>query len=362
MGVKEARANFAERREKIVDERFAWLADEVKKIKIRSVDRIEELVEIAGNNFEKNGIEFHFARDEREAVRVSLEFLEGCESVVKSKSLVSHEIGLPDHLEKSGISVHETDLGDVILSLVKESSRHFTMPAIHISAERVLELFDVSSIDELRQKVREGVRKKIISADGGITGANVISSDGSVLIIENEGNVRLVSSFPERHLVVTGAEKIVGSFEEAVRVAELTWRSAGYEMPSYLNVIGGLSKSGDVEKRVISGLHGPERMAVVVVDNGRIKASRTEFREALYCLRCGACHFSCPSYAALNADWGGVYSGGIGQIWNHITGKTSNPFYCLHCGICSEICPLNINTSEMLLRIKSMLAEKIRKF
>ena len=362
MGVKEARINFAKKRERIIDERFAWLAEEVRRIKADSVERIRELVETAEKNFERRGIEFYFARDAREATEISADFLEGCESAVRSKSLVGHEVGLSEHLERIGISVSETDLGDVIVSLFREHPRHFTMPAIHISAEMVLERFGVDDIDELRKRVREDVRRKIISADAGITGANVISSDGSVLIIENEGNVRLVSSIPERHLVITGVEKIVGSFDEAVRVAELTWRSAGYEMPSYLNVIGGPSKSGDVEKKLIVGLHGPERVAVVVVDNGRIRASKTEFREALYCLRCGACLFSCPSYASLNAEWGGVYPGGIGQVWNYIIERTANPFYCLHCDACREVCPLNINTSEMLLKIKFVLNEKIRKF
>jgi len=362
VGVKEAKKNFVERREKLIDDTFSPLAEEVRKIKENSIDRIEELIEAAERNFERSGIEFYFTRSSKEAIEVALEFFDGAKTVVKSKSLVAHEIGLVEELEKHGIEIFETDLGDLIVSMLDEKARHFTMPAIHISAERVFRLFDVKDENGLKQRVKEIIRERIFAADGGITGANAVSADGCAIIIENEGNVRLVSSIPERHLIVTGAEKVVETFSDAIKVAELTWRSAGYSMPSYLNVIGGLSKSGDVEKRIITGLHGPEKAGIVVVDNGRTEASKTGLKEALYCLRCGACLFSCPAYIALDAEWGSVYPGGIGQVWNYIAKHETNPFYCLNCGVCEEVCPLSINTPEMIRELKETTLRKIQKF
>ncbi|WP_457590949.1 LUD domain-containing protein [Geoglobus sp.] len=358
MGVDSARKNLDERRARLIDERFLKLAREVRRIKEESVENLEHLMDRAIKSLESAGFEVFFAKDPSEARKIALEFFEGARMVVKAKSLVTHELEIREELERHGVEVWETDLGELVVQLAGDRPRHFTMPAIHISAERAFELFGVESFEELKRKARSFVREKILSADGGITGANAVSADGGVMIIENEGNVRLVSSVPEKHLIFAGIEKIVPDTESAFKVSELTWMSAGYRLPTYLNLIAGKSKSGDIEKRIITGIHGPERVGIVLVDNGRMRARDGPFREALYCLRCGACLFSCPSYTALNADWGEGYSGGIGAIWNYITGRESNPFFCLSCGLCREICPLNIDVPEMLRLLKVINVSK----
>ncbi|WP_456478818.1 LUD domain-containing protein [Geoglobus ahangari] len=354
MGVESARKNVAERREKIVDESFFRLAEEVRRIKEESIENLDHYLDKSVASLEKSGFEVFLAKDAGEARRIALDFFDDAGVVVKAKSMVTHELGIREALEEAGKEVWETDLGELVVQLAGDRPRHFTMPAIHISAEKAFELFGVKDFEGLKERVREFVREKVMRAEGGITGANSVSADGGVMIIENEGNVRLVSSFPRKHLIFAGVEKIVPDVESAFKVCELTWRSAGYELPTYLNVIAGKSKSGDIEKRIITGIHGPERVGIVLVDNGRMAAREGEMREALYCLKCGACLFTCPSYTVLNAGWGEVYSGGIGAVWDWITGRASNPFFCLGCGLCREVCPLNIDVPKMLRTLKGM--------
>ncbi len=354
MSVKIATRNFEERRLRVVDSAFFKLSEDVRRIKEESIENLDKLLEKATKSLERNGFQVYHAKDAREARKIAEEFFEDCDLIVKSKSNVAHEVGIKEHLKAIGKEVWETDLGDLIIQLSNDSPRHFTMPAIHISAKEAMKLFGVNSIEDLKRKARSILREKIIKADGGITGANVVSADGSVFLIENEGNVRLVTSFPRKHLIFTGVEKIVGTFEDAVKVAKLTWMSAGYKTTSYLNVISGISKSGDVEKNVIYGLHGPEELGIVFVDNGRMRARDSEFREALYCLRCGACLFSCPTYIVLNADWGSIYHGGIGVIWDYITGRDFEPFLCVGCAKCREICPLKISIPEMIRKLRGL--------
>lgn len=358
MGVESARRNLDERRRKIVDSKFLMLAEEVRRIKERSIEELDHLIDKAIASLESTGFEVFVAESAKEARKIAIDFFNNSSTVVKAKSTVTHELEIREALENAGIEVWETDLGELIVQLAGDRPRHFTLPAVHLSASEAFKLFGVESIDELKARVRMLVRSKILSADGGITGANAVSADGSVMIIENEGNIRLVSSIPEKHLIFVGVEKIVDDLESAFRVCELTWKSAGYRMPTYLNIISGKSKSGDIEKNVITGVHGPERVGIVLVDNGRMRARRGRFRGALYCLKCGACLFSCPSYTALNADWGESYSGGIGTVWDYITGRKVNPFFCLGCGICREVCPLKIDVPEMLRALKGANVSK----
>ncbi|WP_052400170.1 LUD domain-containing protein [Geoglobus acetivorans] len=359
MVIKKARKNLTERRLRILNREFFRLAEDVRKIKEHSIENLEYLIDTAVKNLEKNGFEVYFAKNVREGQKVVLDFFEDSSTVLKAKSMVSHELDLNSALSEKGIEVWETDLGELVIQMLNERPRHMTMPAIHIKAEEAFKVLGVQDFEGLKAKVRKLLREKLARADGGITGANVISSDGSLFIIENEGNARLVSALPEKVMTVTGVEKIVDSFSSAVKVSEVIWKSAGYYSPSYLNVISGISKSGDIEKRIIKGLHGPSKHAILFLDNGRMKARDSAFKETLYCVRCGACQFSCPSYEALNADWGTVYSGGIGAVWNYITGSESNPFYCLNCGACVETCPLRIDVPEMLRKLKMIKIGKI---
>jgi len=212
--------------------------------------------------------------------------------------------------------------------------------------------------------VKELLRRKYVEADVGISGANVIAADtGAVVIIENEGNARLATGLPPVHIVVAGIEKIVPTFQDAMKVAEVIWRYANYKMPSYVNIIAGPSKTGDIEKTITFGAHGPREFHLVLVDNGRSKAAKDPvLKEALYCLRCGACMYACPTWRVYGGFWGGdVYVGGIGVIWTAITRGIEEAYphslLCVYAGNCVEQCPLHINTPEMIREIRKRYFE-----
>jgi|Deesub1362A_J573_1020465.scaffolds.fasta_scaffold00125_45 L-lactate dehydrogenase complex protein LldG len=350
------------------------LIEEVRKVKEDSITNLKNLVEITIENMEANGIKVIFAKtaaDAREAILEELGFSEDGKGIVaKSKSMTLEEIGLREFLEMNGFEVWETDLGEFIIQLTGDRPMHLTSPAIHISKETIAKLInerinnsgEIDSIDSIVKAVRIFLRDKLINAKAGISGSNVISAEtGSLMIIENEGNARLTTGLPRKHIAVVGIEKIVPRLSDAYRVAELTWRFAGYGMPSYFEVISSPSKTGDIEKKIVMGAHGPEELTVVLLDNGRLKASRDEvLREALKCLRCGACMYECPVFSELRGNWGEVYMGGIGVLWSAIIGSkfAHLAMACLLCSRCGEICPAGIDAGKLIREIrKRVIAE-----
>ncbi|RLI72019.1 lactate utilization protein, partial [Archaeoglobales archaeon] len=332
------------------------LAREVREIKKRSIDELKDNIKIAMESLEDNGINVHFAKDGREANKLIYDLIDG-NTVVKSKSMTSEEIGLRNFLESNGIEVWETDLGEFIIQILNEKPMHVITPAIHLTKDRIVEVLqkEINSssykIQEIVDEVRKFMREKFVSARVGITGANVLSAEtGSLILIENEGNIRLTSTLPEKHIAIVGVEKIVYGLSDALKVAEVTWRFAGYKMPSYVDIISTPSKTGDVEKVVINGMHGAKEVHVILLDNGRLKAAENDvLKEALYCLRCGACMYECQVYQNLSGYWGENYVGGIGIVWDYITKGliNENVFCCLLCGRCKEICPVNIDCAKI---------------
>ena len=284
------------------------------------------------------------------------------------------EIGLRNFLKDKGFEVWETDLGDFIIQLANDEPMHLTAPAVHLTKESIAKLMKVEKFEELESPDANSIvrliagflREKISKAEIGFTGANAIAANsGSLVIIENEGNIRLVSGLPKLHVAVVGVEKIVPSLLDAYKVAEVTWRYAGYEMPSYLNVISSPSKTGDIEKKLVKGAHGPEKVSVVLLDNGRTSA-KGSLREALKCLRCGACLFACPVFSELRGKWGDTYMGGIGVAWDAIihdaitdSGNIYQAKYkahalaCLLCSRCAEVCPMGIDSGEILRELRA---------
>ena len=248
-------------------------------------------------------------------------------------------------------------MGEFIIQILNEKPMHVITPAIHLTKEKILEVLQKEmnssaiKIHEIVDEIRKFMREKFINAKVGITGSNVLAAEtGSLILIENEGNVRLTSTLPERHIAVVGVEKIVYGLSDALKVAEVTWRFAGYKMPSYVDIISSPSKTGDIEKITVIGAHGAKEVHVVLLDNGRLRAAKNEvLREALYCLRCGACMYECQVYQNLSGHWGENYVGGIGIAWDYITkGSISDlVFCCLLCKRCKEICPVNIDCAKI---------------
>ncbi|MGI5902209.1 MAG: LUD domain-containing protein [Desulfitobacteriia bacterium] len=342
------------------------LAEEVRGIKEKARENNKELLVRAREAIENNKGKTYFASDREAAIQIVREIIGTGKVIVKSKSMLGEEIGIRKALEETGNEVWETDLGEFILQLKDERPMHILTPSIHIPKEQVAEIFSKffgreipEEIQDLVKVVREFLREKYFQADFGITGANVVAAEtGQLIIIENEGNARLCSAAPPVHIVIVGLEKLVPTFSEAMKTAEVTWRYASYTVPGYVNIISGPSKTGDIEKEITYGAHGPKELHVIFVDNGRSKIMEDkDFGQALNCLRCGGCMFECPVFQITAGHYGKTYLGGIGSIWTVFTDggleKAAPLIYtCLRCGRCQEQCPMRIEVPTMVGKLR----------
>jgi len=351
------------------------LADEVRGIKERSVQQWESLLKEASDNIVENHGQAYFAKTAEDARRIVGEIIGSKKVIVKAKSLTCEEIDLRHHLQEIGNQVWETDLGELILQLLDEEPMHILSPAIHVPKEDVAELFSKAMGKQIPPEIavevaaaREFLRQRYVEADIGISGANIVSADtGSLFIIENEGNARLCTGLPPVHIAVVGIEKLVPTLAEGFKVAETTWRYAQYTVPSYMNLISGPSKTGDIEKTTTYGAHGPKEMHVVFVDNGRsMMAKDPVLREALYCLRCGGCMYECPVFALVGGKFGYKYFIGYGAAWvAYVSGLARAApvaYTCLRCARCVERCPVKIDTGSIISRLRALLVKGYDQF
>lgn len=327
-------------------------------IRYRAIADLEKNLADFESNFERNGGKVIWALDAAEALREIETILMNHKAakVVKSKSMVSEEISLNDHLGKTGIEVLETDLGEYIVQQAGEHPYHIVTPAMHKSKEDVAVLFNEkfglpvkSTPEDITAYVRKKLREKFFYADVGITGANFIIADtGSVCVTENEGNGLLSMSFPKVHIVVTGIEKVLPSF----RNLDLFWpllatHGTGQYVTAYNSLISGPRQDGETD--------GPKEMYVVLLDNGRSQLlARKHQRRALSCIRCGACLNTCPVYKTIGGHaYGTTYSGPIGSVitpWLKGVNEFKHmSFASSLCGSCTEVCPVKINLHELLL-------------
>jgi L-lactate dehydrogenase complex protein LldF len=297
-----------------------------------------------------------------------------CKTLVKSKSMVTEEIHLNSYLEQNGIESIETDLGEYIQQLDGEAPYHIVTPAMHKSKEDVARLFADKlgvpgglSPEELTLVARQKLREKYVQAEIGVTGANFILPDiGAIAITENEGNGRLSCAWPKTHIVIVGIEKVIPSVHDlALFWPLLSTYGTGQRVTVYNTIIAGPRQANETD--------GPEEMIVILLDNGRtnLLANKTA-REALYCIRCGACLNACPVYKNIGGHaYDTTYSGPIGKVITpHLKGMDEYKhlsYASSLCGNCTEVCPVRINLHELLLNNRheavvqgnSSLAERI---
>jgi L-lactate dehydrogenase complex protein LldF len=279
-----------------------------------------------------------------------------CKTLVKSKSMVTEEIHLNDYLEKNGIESVETDLGEYIQQLDGEPPYHIVTPAMHKSKEDVAKLFasklgtrpDLTP-EELTLVARQKLREKYVEAEVGVTGANFIIADiGAIAITENEGNARLSCAWPKTHIVIVGIEKMIPSVTDmATFWPLLSTFGTGQKVTVYNTIISGPRQENETD--------GPEEMFVILLDNGRTNLlANPTAREALYCIRCGACLNACPVYKNIGGHaYETTYSGPIGKVITpHLRGVDDYKhlsYASSLCGNCTEVCPVRINLHELLL-------------
>ena len=332
--------------------------DRASYIKSKAINHLYEYLLEFEKNSTKNGAEVIWCRNSNEAIEsVKSILLENKTSLlVKSKSMTTEEINFNEHVEKLGVETLETDLGEYIVQLAGEKPYHILTPAMHKSRHDIADLFhekfntpEGSDPQFLTAYVRSKLRQKFRSADVGVTGANFLVADvGGVGLTENEGNGLMAVSFPRIHIVIAGIEKIIPSVNDLGLIWPLlATRGTGQQISVYNSLITGPGKKGETD--------GPEKMYVLLLDNGRTDLYLSDDRyEALKCIRCGACLNVCPIYKNIGGyTYSATYSGPIGSVitpfyqgkkeYSHLS------FACSVCGKCTDTCPVKIPLHKLLL-------------
>lgn len=344
-------------------ERWAAMQDQARAIKWHTLEHLDTYLDQLATNVEKAGGHVFFAKDAREAngYIVGLARARGVKTVVKGKSMVAEETGIAEELEKAGIKRTETDLGEYIVQLAHEPPYHIIAPAVHKSKEQVLELFAREGLDTagatdipgIAGVARKALREAFLQADMGMTGANFgVAETGTIAIVTNEGNGRMCSTLPRIHVATMGMERVIPRFQDLDVFLKLLTRSAtGQRITSYVSMFNGPRRSDEED--------GPEEFHLVILDNGRSRLlANQELREAMLCIRCGACLNACPVYNKVGGhSYGWVYPGPIGAVVTPvmvgIPKAKDLPFASTLCGACREVCPLKINLPRMLLALRA---------
>ena len=361
--LESATGRFSSHRVHAIAEMLAFdeLRDHFKQVRAATLAQLADHLETFEERATVAGVHVHWAKDSDEACRIVLDIAQkrGVELVTKSKSMATEEIRLNKALSAANISPVETDLGEWILQLADEPPAHIIGPALHKTKEQVAELLSKEAgrelpshdIPLLTAEARRMLREKFLQAGMGVSGGNILVAEtGSVVLVTNEGNGRLVTSAPPVHVAIVGLEKIAPDWDAAAVWLSLLARSAtGQPLSVYTSVISGPAQSEDPD--------GPEEVHVVLLDNGRTKLIGTKYEEILQCIRCGACLNVCPVYREAGGHaYGSPYSGPIGAIISPLLFGLEKyealPFASTLCGACKDVCPARIDLPRMLLELR----------
>lgn len=368
--VKYTTERLREGKRQAAEEHGNWEAwrERGRQIRLHTIAHLDYYLNEFANNARKNGVHVHFARTAAEAVKLTLEIAEQrkARTVVKSKSMVTEELHLNEALAAIDVEAIETDLGEYIIQLAGEGPSHIIIPAIHKNKQQVADLLSREAGETLPPEtailagyVRKKLRERFLEADIGMTGCNfAIAETGSMVLFENEGNARMVTTVPRTQITLMGMERIIPSWADLEVMATLLPRSAtGQKLTVYMSGITGPKREEDGD--------GPEEMHIIIVDNGRsLQLGDPEFQELLNCIRCGACLNVCPVYRHIGGHaYGGTYSGPIGAVltpalkqnvieWDDIANASSL------CGSCYEACPVKIPLHDMLVSLRRRKVEQ----
>ncbi len=352
LAMRKAFRNLSKRVERRRKE-FEDLCAEIRNVREMCVGN-EELLRETIENLEKNGFVVFEASSGDEAYEIIKREIDD-QVVVKSKSNACREIGI-EKLAEDGVEVIETDVGDRILQLLGESPSHPTGPASHLSASVIAaKLSEVLGIDvpadpqRIARIVRADIERRAAEARIGISGANAMCREGSLLVLHNEGNISDVIR-KEKWIAVVGLEKVYPSIADAVKAAKLqSFFATGRDLPSFIEIVAGNAVTADIEKTPVR--IDSRETVVVILDNGRRELIKRGFAELLYCIECGSCVANCPAHIVHR----NAYAGGRFSLLNALKDDSKELRLCLRCGRCKKACPLSIDIPEMIDRLEPPL-------
>jgi L-lactate dehydrogenase complex protein LldF len=357
----------ANRRASLVElDDFEGTRDTAKAIRNRALDNLDVWLETFERNATARGATVLWAETPADVNALVIEIAKkhAVRKIIKSKSMVSEESALDHAIEGAGMKVVETDLGEYILQINDyEPPSHIIGPALHKSKEEVAELFRKThgtpmkmGIDELCLEARGVLRDHYLTADMGVSGGNFyVAETGSVVLVTNEGNATLTTTLPKVHVAISGIEKIVPTLEDVATLMRLLPRSStGQSISNYVDVLTGAKGAGE--------FHGAEHMYFIIVDSGRSAVLGSTVREALRCIRCGACMNHCPVYQNVGGhSYGWVYPGPIGSILTPMYVGLENaqdlPAASTMCNQCGVVCPVRIPLPDLQRKLREMAFE-----
>ncbi|HEU5139951.1 MAG TPA: LutB/LldF family L-lactate oxidation iron-sulfur protein [Bacillales bacterium] len=337
-----------------------------QEIRQHTLENLDFYLEQLSDNVAARGGHVYFAKTAEDANRYIQDVVQkkNAKNIVKAKSMVTEEISLNEALEEIGCNVLESDLAEYILQIDdNDPPSHIVVPSLHKNKENIRDTFrekkgyqQTEKPEELASFAREQLRKAFLKADVGITGCNFgVAESGSVSLVTNEGNARMVTTLPKTQISVMGMERVVPTWEELDVLVTLLARSAvGQKLTSYVTGLTPGMEGGSVD--------GPEDFHLVILDGGRSNALGTEFQEALQCIRCAACVNVCPVYRHIGGHaYGSIYQGPIGAVLSPILGGYEDhqelPFASSLCAACTEACPVKIPLHEQLIKHRQNIVE-----
>ncbi|MBU0515761.1 MAG: iron-sulfur cluster-binding protein [Proteobacteria bacterium] len=345
-------------------DRYEKVRELAAAIKLKNLDRLDEKLKVLIDRMQGHGAQVHLAVDAAEANNIITQIAldRSVRRIVKSKSMTAEEIGLNPALERAGLEVVETDLGDFICQLFDDPPSHILGPALHRTRFEIARLFSDKlgmaydpTPGRMTMFAREVLREKFLGADMGLSGVNfAVAETGTLVLVTNEGNGRMSTTLPRIHVALMGLEKVVADLDDLGVFLDLLARSAsGQKMSVYTSLLSGSRRPGEPD--------GPDEMHLVILDNGRSAIlADPEMRPVLACLRCGACLNVCPIYRQVGGHaFGHAYSGPIGMVLTPLLVGLEEagdlPQASTLCGACAGVCPVKIDHPRLLHVLRSRL-------
>lgn len=357
--IKTAQEVFYNKRSALVEEMGeGWqeLRAHAAEIRDHVTENLDYYVKTFAENAQARGYQVHFAPSEEDALAAALDVFSahGATLAVKSKSMMTEEVGLNEVLEEAGATILETDCAEYILQTAESKPSHIVVPALHFTRDAIADIFrekrgyeGTSVPEELTHFLRRTLRTEFMKADIGVRGCNfAVAETGTVTLVTNEGNGRMVDSVPQVQIIFVGIDRIVPDLESLDTMLALLPRSAvGSKMTAYFSVDSGPRHDDEID--------GPAEAHIILMDNGRSRVLHTQFEEMFRCMRCGACLNICPVYRHITGHgYGSIYPGPMGLVMTpNLVGYDAVDnmvFACSLCGACSDHCPVKIPLHDLI--------------